>query len=182
MSRPPSSFRDVNVVSMRIEQEVAYVFPGTLASRPGPEELNWKTVGLRPAAARLQRFVEPPSQIISPFVIQDRLPFKCIRTSNALLRFVPKPFPNIKSYATDSVNVGGTSNFVMTENARLKENADSISASVVRPVPESVQYPFQLRSEFQCHQRVARWRLDPKILSRTNCYHPQIAPITQIQN
>jgi len=156
----------MDVITMRVKEEVAYVFPGTLFSGPGPEELNWKTVGLRPAATVLQSFIEPPSQIVLPFFIQYRSPFKCtVRARNALPRFVPTPFPNIKSHATDSINVCGTPNFMVTEDARLKENANFVSAPRRHVPPEAIKYVFQLASEFWCNQRIAGRRIDAKILS-----------------
>jgi hypothetical protein len=165
------SFRDVYVVSMRVEQEVANVFPGTLDSGPWSEQLNWITVGLRPAAARLQRFVEPPSQILPAFVIQHRAPRICINdTSNPIQRMIPTPFPNIEPNATDGIYVGGPPNLVMTEDTGLEENANLPSAPVIHFTPESIKDLFQLASEFLRYQRVTKGRVDPKILSRTNRY------------
>jgi hypothetical protein len=120
----------MDVIPMRVKKKVAYVFPGTLFSGPGSEELNWKTVGLRPVTTVLQSLIKPPSQIISPFVIQDPLSFKRIlRAGNFLLRRVPLPLPDVEPDTADRINVSRTSNLVMTEDAWLKENANPISAA-----------------------------------------------------
>ena len=63
------SFRDMNVVPMRVEKKVADIFPGAFASGPGPKELNWITNGLRPVTTSLYGFVKPPSQIPALFSI-----------------------------------------------------------------------------------------------------------------
>lgn len=173
----------MNVVAVRVEQEVADVFPGPLVSCPRSEELNGKTVRLRPASAGLQRFVESPSQISPPFVVQHRASRICIAgTVDPIQRVVPTPFPDIESYAAHSINVGGPPNFVMTKDAGLKENAHPRPAPRVDITSEPIKDLFQLASEFARNQRVAGRRVDPKILSRTNRYHPQIAPITEIKN
>ena len=120
----------MDVISMRVEKKVADIFPGPFASGPWSEELNWKTVGLRPATTVLQSLIKPPSQIISPFVIQDPLSFKRIlRAGNFLLRRVPLPLPDVQPDTADRINVGRTSNLVMTEDAWLKENANPVSAA-----------------------------------------------------
>ena len=109
---------------MRVKKKVAYVFPGTLFSGPWSKELNRKTVGLRPAATVLDSFIEPPSQVISSFALQDFSSVKCILcTSNSLLRRIPAPFPDVESDATHCINVSRASDSVMTEDSRLKKHS-----------------------------------------------------------
>ena len=137
------SFCDVNVVSMRIEQEVAYVFPGALASRPRSEQLNWITVRLRPAAAGLQSFVQLPPQISLPLMIQNRAPFICIGDRRTVSpRDVPTPLPLIEPEPTYRINVGSSSHLVMTKNPRLKENADPDAAAVSHLQSKAFKYLF----------------------------------------
>ena len=153
---------------MRVKEKVADEFPRPLFSGPRSEELNWKTVRLGPATTVLQSFVEPPSQVVSSLLIQNLLSFKCIvRASNSLLRDVPLPFPNIEPDATDRINIGCTSDFVMTEDAGLKENPNSFSSGC-NVTSESIEYPLQLMSEFRSDQCVDRRGIDAKISSRTN--------------
>ena len=164
------SFRNMDVIPVRVKEEVADKFPGTLFSGPGSKELNWKTVRLGPASTVLQSFIEPPSQVVSSLLIQDLLSIKCIvRTNNFLLCDIPLPFPNIEPDAADCINVGRTSYFVMAEDTRLKENANSSSSSR-HFAPESFKYSFQLMCELWRNQRVDIRRIDAKIFSRTNCH------------
>jgi hypothetical protein len=154
---------------VRVEEEVADVFPGTLFSGPGPEELNWKTVGLRPATTVLQSLVEPPSQVISSFVIHDLLSFKCIvRACNLLPHRIPLTFPTIHSDTADGINVDSTSDSVMTEDSRLKENSNSVSAASRYVASEPIEYALQLMSEFGRDQCADWGRVDAKISPRTN--------------
>jgi hypothetical protein len=89
--------------------------------------LDRETIGLRPSAAGLQSFIESPSKVVSSFFIHYRSPFKCtIRASNALPGFVPTPFPNIQSETTNPIDVGRTTDFVVTEDARFEENSNSL--------------------------------------------------------
>lgn len=131
----------MNVIPVRVKKKVAYVFPGTLFSGPWSEELNRKTIGLRPAATVLDSFIEPPSQVISSFALHDRLSFECIlRTSNSLLRRVPAPFPNVESDATHCINVSRASNLVMPEDSRLKKHPDSVCEINHNVASESIEH------------------------------------------
>src|SRR5215218_394155 len=58
----------MDVIAMSVEQEIANVSPWSFAPGPWAEELNRITVRLRPAAIKLQRFVESPSQVASTFI------------------------------------------------------------------------------------------------------------------
>jgi hypothetical protein len=167
----------MNVVSMRMEQKVAYVSPRALSSRPGPKELYRITEWLGPATPRLQTFVQLPTQIVLPFVIQNRA--ACIQiagTRNKMLCFVPTPFPNIQPYAANRIYIRGSPNFVMTEDAGLEENANFLSVRGVHFSPETIKDLFQLARERRCDQRVTWGRLDAKGISRTNRHSNAAVP------
>jgi hypothetical protein len=162
------------MISVRVEQEVADVSPGTFLSCPWSKELNRVTVGLRPATAVLQRFVESPSEIPSSLVVQNCTPRIYIAgAGRSIPCIVPTPFPNIESNAADGINVSGPSNPVMTEDAGLKENANIAPACLAGVSPEAFENHLQLASEFVRNHRVARRRVDAKITSGTNRYHAQ---------
>jgi hypothetical protein len=174
-----NSLRDMDVIPMCVKEEIAYEFPGAFFSGPGPKELDRETIGLRPAPAGLQAFIESPSQVVSSFFVHYRSPCnRTIRASNALLRFVPTPFPNIKSEATNRINVSCTSNLVMPEDPGLEKEPDSFSVTNRRYVTSKpIQYSLQLMSKFRRDQRVLSRRVDPKVLPRTN-RHSNIAAAT----
>ena|SRR5678815_5734315 len=168
----------MDVIPVCVKEEITYVFPGTLFSRPRSEELNWKTVRLRPASTVLQSFIEPPSQVISAFLIHDALSFnRIVRASNFLLRRVPSPFPGVEPDTADRVNVSRTSNLVMTKDPGLKENANSVSAAIGYLTSKSIEYALQLMSEFRRDQCVLWRRVDTEVLSRRN-RHSKIAAAT----
>jgi hypothetical protein len=57
-----------------------------------------------------------------------------------MLGCVPKPFPNIEAKPANGIDVGCAPNSVVSKDAGLKENADSIA--VARPLPELFEYAF----------------------------------------
>jgi len=165
------SFCDVNVIAMRIEQEVADVFPWTLTSGPGPKELDWKTVRLRPTTVVLQGLIELPTKILASFDIQFRVPFIFAGNQETTTqRSVPLSLPILESDPTHRIDVGRSSNLVMTENARLKENTNSSLPTVSRINSKEFQYPFQFGSKLSGDQRIASRRVDAKIPARPHRY------------
>ena len=146
----------MNMIPVRVEQEIAYRFPGTFASGPWAKELNRVTVRLSPATIGLQCFVEPPSQIYLSLVVQQPAPFLCTPDACAVLpRLVPTTLPNIESYATHPVNICGTTHLVMAEDARFKEDANYVLALALRTSSEKIKNVLQLSSEFGRYHRTA---------------------------
>jgi hypothetical protein len=74
-----------------------------------------------------------------------------------LTRLVPTTLPNIESYATNPVNIGGPAHFVMAEDAGLKEDANSFLALALCITSEKIKNVFQLSSKFGRYHRIA-WR------------------------
>ena len=61
----------MDVIAVRMEQAITDGLPGALCPSPRPEELDRVAGGLRPSAVHLQRFVEPPPQVVFPFFTDD---------------------------------------------------------------------------------------------------------------
>src|SRR5262245_29125414 len=110
---------------MRAEQSVADESPRAFGARPGAEELDRVTVRLSPSPVTLQRFVEPPSQVVHRLRLRDDPPpGLVIGLSGAHAGLIPSLFPLIDPDSANGVNVGGASQLVMPENAGLEENGD----------------------------------------------------------
>jgi hypothetical protein len=72
-----------------------------------------------------------------------------------LTRLVPTTLPNIESYATDPVNIGGPAHLVMAEDAWFKEDANYVLALALRLSSEKIKHVFQLSSEFGRYHCIA---------------------------
>ena len=57
-----------------------------------------------------------------------------------MLGYVPKSFPDIQAKPANGIDVGCAPNSMVSKDAGLKENADSIA--VARPLPELFEYAF----------------------------------------
>src|SRR5262245_14969396 len=97
----------MHVITMRIEQAIADIFPGTLGPCPRAEELDRVAGRLRPSPIHLQGFVEPPPQVLLAFSPRDGA--ACLGEggpSGPLERSIPPLLPTIKPNAIDCIDVG----------------------------------------------------------------------------
>src|SRR5262245_14585335 len=128
LSKFPALLRHVNVVVVRAEQSSADVFPRAFGARPGAEELDRVTIRLGPPPVTLQRFVEPPAQVVHRLGLRDDLPRgQVIGFGRAPAGVVPAPLPLIDPDIAHCVNVGGAPELVMPENSGFKKNAHTSS-------------------------------------------------------
>ena len=163
----------MNVISVRVEQEITDLFPGTLASGPRTEQLNRISARLRPPAARLQSFIKLPTKVLAPFMQKDRPPYLSVGDARtALPRVVPKPFPLIKATPVYGVDVCCASHLVMTKDSRLKKDSNSFPSLPPGPQSKCFKYPFELTRKVCRDQGIAGWRVDSITSARSNWHHP----------
>jgi hypothetical protein len=137
------SLCDVNVISVRVEQKIAYLSPRSLASRPRTKKLNWITAGLGPSPARLQSFIELPTKVLAPLIHKNHAPYVYVRDARAApLGFIPNPFPLIQASPSHGINISGAANFVMTKNSRPERDTDLDSAPTSYLQSEPFKYLF----------------------------------------
>ena len=155
-----SSLRHVDVISMGVEQKVAYLFPGTFAPGPWTKELNRIAVWLTPVSTRLQRLVELPTQVLLTLLVQEFAFQKFIDSTKAAPNTIPTSFPLIESQPIHSINIDGSSKLMVAEDSRLKVDPNLCVFTPPRSGSKFFKYAFQLSGEFWSNQRITRRRVD----------------------
>src|SRR5205085_9148737 len=97
-----------------------------------------------------KRFVKPPSEVASPFVLADR-PRLFRPTGDRLLRcVVPLALPTVESDSSDRVYVGSAANPMMSEHARPEEDSHWLLPIEACVSGEPLKHLMQLGGEFPC--------------------------------
>ena len=101
--------------------------PWSFGAGPRAEELDWIAMRLSPSAIELQRFVQPPSEIVFSFHIPDAPPLFGVWNPRSIpYCLIPALFPAVKSDASYSVDICRPADLVVPDHTRFEENADGI--------------------------------------------------------
>src|SRR5262245_38654207 len=139
----------MDVVTVRMEQRIADVFPRPFAAGPRAEELDRIAVRLSPAPVELECFVQPPAKIIFSFDIGNLLPLFCIEGPRSIRHcLIPTLFPAVESEPRHRVNICSSAALVVTDHTGLKEDADNVGFTEPGVHSEFPQNSFQLTGEF----------------------------------
>src|SRR5262245_56725127 len=112
---------------MSVVQEIADVLPRPFFARPRAKELDWVAIWLGPATIPLERFVEPPAEVLFLFRFTDEP--RCQRrggTGCVLHRFIPTALPPIEARAVHGVDVGCAPDLVVPEYSRFEKDQNRL--------------------------------------------------------
>ena len=146
---------------MRVQQEIADVFPWPFSARPRAEKLDGIAIRLRPLAIPLERFVKPPPEVFLLLFFRDQAPLEQRCSSRSTLhRLVPAELPLVESEAVNRIDVGSASDLVMAENSGFKENTNGAGCACASFNRVSLEEAMKFGRKRRRHHGMGGWRID----------------------